>query len=302
VVSSSKIKLSVLIPVFRTDISLLVGKVAVQLQLSKIPFEIIVLDDSADARFYDWHADFKTSTQLRILTATTNKGRSGSRNFLMQQASGSHWLFLDGDMAIPSGFIQNYLAAIEQLPSSVIVGGIEYETSAKGLRNFVGTQREVHTATDRQQHPYRAFTAANVVLPAEKIAAIRFDESIVTYGHEDTIFGLALLDAGIEILHIDNPATHLGLDDDITYFEKIEISLTTLAELWLRHPLIQKYRHEVRILAYWHKIRRSGLTYLLNNQIVLPRLEAMAKRSLFWLDVYKLAFLDRQIKKKKSGL
>jgi len=300
--SSSKIFLSVLIPVYRTDISLLLVKLSLLLFKSKNTFEIIVFDDSADASYFDWHASFATSNKLRILKDDINKGRSASRNFLMQQAKGSHFLFLDGDMEVKGDFIKNYLLAIEQEPEAVLVGGIEYNAEVSSLRTRVGLQREQLPAIERQKYSYRAFTAANVVLPASKLGEIRFDESIFSYGHEDTVLGLALLDAGIPVKHINNPANHLGVEEDLVYFEKIEAGLATLADLWLRHPLVQKYWREIKILSYWRTLQATGLLSMMSKENILYWLKSKAQHSLFWLDLYKLAFIHRQIQKQKVGL
>lgn len=277
-------------------------KLAANLFKSKCTFEIIVFDDSADSAYYDWHASFSADNHLRIFKDDINKGRSASRNFLIQQANGSHYLFLDGDMEVGSDFIKNYLIAIKRQPEAVLIGGIAYNLPDNSLRTRVGMQREQHPAIDRQRHAYRSFTAANVVLPAQALGEIRFDESIVSYGHEDTVLGLALLDAAIQVKHIDNPAVHLGVDDDATYFNKIESGLSTLAALWLRHALVQKYWREIKILEFWQKMRPTGILVILSQKSCLRWLKSQARQRLFWLDVYKLAFLHYQIQKQKAGL
>lgn len=299
---SSNIFLSILIPVFRTDISDLLHDLLQELNQSSCRFEILVLDDSADEQYFGWHAAFKRNEQLRILSFTVNKGRSACRNTLMSEAAGSHWLFLDGDMGLAKGFIRNYLQAITAQPEVVLVGGVKYNAHQTGLRTKIGIQREQSSAVERQKRPYSSFTAANLVLPMLKLGKIRFDERISSYGHEDTVFGLALLEANIPILHIDNPATHLGLDDDETYLQKIETGLETLAGLWLNNDLIEKYSKEVKLLHYWHKTRKTGLLEFVSNTTALRILRSMAKKGLFWLDLYKLAYLNKEIQRQKINL
>lgn len=299
--SSSKILLSVLIPVYRRDISLLIVKIAVTFLKLKLAYEIIVFDDSADPEYFEWHSSFNHNRKLRILKAEKNKGRSGSRNFLMQQATGSHCLLLDGDMEIAFDFIPTYLDAIEANPEKVLVGGITYDPESAGLRKRIGAAKEEIPAAIRQNHPYQAFTAANVVLPLAVAKSIQFDESIVTYGHEDTVFGLTLKDKNIPIVHLDNPAVHQGLDDDETYFQKIEESLRTLAGLWLKNSLIRKHANEVKLLRIWLRLRLI-LAWVPTSELLLGKLNKKAKKSIFWLDTYKLLYFQHQLKQQRARL
>lgn len=299
--SSSKILLSVLIPVYRRDISLLLVKLAASFIKLKLPYEIIVYDDSADAQYFDWHASFSNGLHLRILKADKNKGRSASRNFLMQQARGSHCLLLDGDMWVESNFIKAYLQVIEKDPESVVVGGITYDSQTAGFRKKIGASREEIPAAVRQKFPYRAFTAANVLLPVVVAKSIQFDETIVTYGHEDTVFGLTLLEQHIPVRHIDNPAVHLGLEDDETYLLKIEESLSTLAGLWYKNALIKKYADEIRLLYVWRRLRILPLSILPGRKWLLSVLRVRVKKAIFWLDVYKLLYFHQQIKQQPGS-
>lgn len=295
--SSSKIFLSVLIPVYRSDISLLLVKLIAELHKSGCIYEIIVFDDSAESSHYAWHSEFRMSEKLRIHTSEHNKGRSASRNFLLDQAKGNCCLFLDGDMQIKSGFIRNYLSAMEKYPDAVLLGGISYETQSAALRIRMGTSREQNDAVFRQKRPYRAFTAANVWLPEAVMRQFRFDPTITSYGHEDTIFGLNLLENKVAIRHIDNPATHLGIDSDEVYWDKIEAGITTLAGLWCTNPLLKKHKQEVKLLHFWCKLKPFGVLDMLSKPWLMSKIRSKATSSLFWMDWYKLVFLHRQIKR-----
>ncbi len=274
---------------------MLLDKLAMSIENLPVDFEIIVFDDSADSTYYAWHNRFSKDKRFRIFSAAKNKGRSASRNFLMRQANGSHCVLLDGDMWVDSDFMHHYLDAIEEYPEMVLVGGIKYDQSAAGLRLKIGAEREAIAALDRQKQPYRAFTAANVAIPMAVAKNIQFDESIVTYGHEDTVFGLALKEQAIPIKHIDNPAIHLGLDDDETYLKKVEESLKTLAGLWFTNHLVKKHAAEIKLLRIWQRCR--WLLFIVpSSKLLLNYFRKKAKESVFWLDGYKLLYFQLLIK------
>ena len=81
----------------------------------------------------------------------------------------------------------------EQLPSPEVSLAYLYEKNA-----------EPHfTAEKRALHPYKVFRTFNFMILRETFLKHPFDETITHYGHEDTLFGLALKKEGIKILHIE---------------------------------------------------------------------------------------------------
>jgi hypothetical protein len=136
-----------------------------------------------------------------------------------------------------------------------------------------------------------------VVLPAAVGRAVSFDESIVTYGHEDTVFGLCLADKNIPILHIDNPAVHLGLETDETYLLKVEEGLQTLAQLWYNNALIQKYADEIRLIYVWRRSRWILSPTMPIWKVCLKSIRLRATKHVLWLDLYKLLYFQWQVKR-----
>ena len=58
-----------------------------------------------------------------------------------------------------------------------------------------------------------------------------FDESIQGYGYEDLLLAKALKEKGVEILHIDNPVQHLGLETSKVFLKKTTNAIDNLIQL-----------------------------------------------------------------------
>jgi hypothetical protein len=77
--------------------------------------------------------------------------------------------------------------------------------------------------------------SSNVLVHKDVLEACPFDEKFEGWGWEDTDWGLCV-EGQFPIHHIDNPATHLGLDDDKSLMGKYARSGANFARMAERHP------------------------------------------------------------------
>lgn len=287
--------LSVLIPVFKYDAGALIHDLLRQAQAANHQVEIIVFDDSAHVQDYHWHARFAGEARLKFMTHPHNQGRSKVRNQLLRQASAPWSLFLDGDMHIPEGFLEAYLERLGV--QAVHCSGISTKlTSAesKSLRGKYSLAVEQKTANQRAKHPYRSFTAANFMLPTAWQREIQFPEVYTGYGHEDTHFGLQLMDAKKPLHHFDWPATHLGIDSDPVFVDKTRDSVASLVNMYRKDPLFSKYTNEIMLIKAWVLFRSSGLLFFVSPFVgMLEHGLKRGKFGLFALQLFKLACFER---------
>jgi hypothetical protein len=68
-------------------------------------------------------------------------------------------------------------------------------------------------------------------VPRDLLKKTPFDSQLVGYGYEDTLFAAELTKAGYQILHINNPVLHAGLENSKDFLNKIEESLDNLFRL-----------------------------------------------------------------------
>ena len=264
--------LSILIPVYAYEVEPLVRDLQQQASKLTLDWEIRLLDDASPNQ---WQVKNRQLAQLPGVfyeELPENVGRAKIRNLLGQQARYEYLLFLDSDSGVDQpGFLLNYLAHLA--PNRVLCGGRSYLPQAPKapfyLHWWYGTQREVRSAIDRRQQPYAGFMTNNFVVPKEVIRRIPFDETVTTYGHEDTLFGFQLEAAGVEIHHLDNPVLHIGLDEAEHWLKKQRIAIQNLYRLHQQNPSLQ-----TQALRWWLLLHRTGLLPL-----VIPFLK---KKSLQW--------------------
>lgn len=206
--------LSILIPVFNFDVTNLVKNLHKQCEAESISYEILLVDDCSTDNSTEINEQLESLDNVSFEKLKVNIGRSKIRNYLVSKAQFENCLILDCDIAIPLGFIKKYLENIDG--SSVIVGGHKYQKQVPNDSRFVlhwkyGTEVECKTLKDRRKNPYDSFMTNSFLVPKKIFDKVKFDETLVRYGHEDTLFGIELEKAQIKIKHIGNPVLHLGL-------------------------------------------------------------------------------------------
>ena len=274
-----------------------------QLEMCNIPFEILLRDDTSEVRF---HYANESLSRLRNVTYernASNAGRSHTRNLLAKQAQYRYLLFIDCDAnMIRQDYIQRYIDEItrhEDEERFVINGGIGYrdETPApeKCLRWIYGCQREQLPAETRNKNPYRIFTPFNLLLTRTIFNYIQFDESVKSYGNEDTILGTELKKQNIPIYHIDNTLYHDGLDTNEIFLQKTETAVENLWKLWTTTTDKKSLVEESKLLTTYTMLKNNNnpILHLLHPIQKFMKRKILQKHSLFWLDTYKLYYLHK---------
>jgi glycosyltransferase involved in cell wall biosynthesis len=286
--------LSILIPTFNYNITLLVKELHLQAKMNHIIFEIIVMEDGSDK----WIEENELITELencKHQVNKENKGRSAVRNNLADEAKYEHLLFMDCDAEVCSPhFIENYLPFCND--NCVVIGGTAYDqndtNSNFSLRLKYGRLREARIAIERGKNNFATF---NFLISKTIFNKVRFDESIRGYGHEDMLFGHELHRIGYEFIQIDNPLIHKGLDDNRTFIRKTEEATQNLFRLYQtgRYAFLS---NESILLKTFDKIQKLGLVRLLAlkfdfTKSLLRWLLGRRSPSLLLYDWYKLLFM-----------
>jgi glycosyltransferase involved in cell wall biosynthesis len=295
--------LSILIPVYNFDVTLLVHELVRQAEESEVKYEVICFDDGSEESFRETHRDLSILKGLRYEEMPENLGRSAIRNALAAAAQYPYLLFMDGDSkVVRANYIARYIADLE--PNTLIYGGRVYADQAPQNPKFLfhwnyGRQREQVDAEKRQTKPYHAFQTNNFLIPKTVFDEIRFDESLKQYGHEDTLFGFELRQRQIPIRHIDNPLEHIGLEQTEVFLRKTEKGIENLLRLERKYPFI-----ETRLLRTYRRVKAGGLSgvvrrfFKLLKPSILERLK-QGEQNMRWFDIYKLGLL---IEKAVKGL
>lgn len=177
----------------------------------------------------------------RLISAPKNCGRSHARNRLFDLAETEWVLFLDADMQPDDAdFLNRYLDAVDvQASAAVIAGGFSLRharpTSETRLHAAQSAASECVPALRRAEAPGRYVFTSNILVHRKVLETVAFDPGFQGWGWEDVDWGLRV-SADFPILHIDNPATHLGLDEDAKILDKYAGSVDNFLRLTDRHP------------------------------------------------------------------
>ncbi len=291
--------LSVLIPIYHSDIRELVSALHQQALQQATSIEIICIDDHSGDPYHSLNARVGSLSGVSYEQLPENIGRSRIRNLLASRASQPYLLFIDGDSKIPDlQFLPTYLAKAG--PQKVVCGGTLYPSTPPEdpqlfLHWHYGRSREALPLSQRLLKPYIAFKTNNFLIDKATFDKIGFDGSIRRYGHEDTLFAQELRERSITVEHIDNPVTHAGLEPAKTYLEKTETALETLSVLLLKPDYRSRLRDDFRLLQVHQRLSKFGLDSLLAFGFKLfkssiRRQLLSRKPGLFWLDCYKLGY------------
>jgi glycosyltransferase involved in cell wall biosynthesis len=233
--------LSILIPVLGDDPTALIPALSRSDAGGQV--EIIAYDDGSNnaaltARVND--AVQTSALPCRQVSSRANHGRAKGRNRLARFARGGWLLFLDADMAPDKpGFVKTYLDLIEADAPAVAFGGFSLQQAPANAEHAL--HRHMAQASDcasvevRRDHPEKHVFTSNLLVRRDVFAAHGFDESFAGWGWEDVEWAMRVA-RHHWITHVDNTATHLGLEPAATIAAKYEQSAGNFARVVAGHP------------------------------------------------------------------
>lgn len=230
--------------------------------------EIIVVDDGTGDAALDLRVRAKIDAWPGPACAIrfhANQGRSSARNRAINAARGSYVLFLDADM-MPGDdlYLSRYFDVIDRQGSAIVFGG--FTTKGVGinrdtmLNNSLANQNDCKPAALRESRGPFAAASNNLLVRRDVFVHEPFDATFQGWGWEDTEWAMRAVFAGYGLIHIDNPAVHVGLDTNEAMLQKYREAGKNLRRLLDRHP--EGYRMTgakvARAMSYFpaHKLLR----------------------------------------------
>lgn len=302
--------LSICIPIYNADICPLAIELHRQIQAYSSEVELLFLDDASDVFFQEINRSVGTFSDYQELTE--NIGRSKIRNAFLPFAKGSYLLFIDGDSKIiHSDFISRYIDCLRLKKTEVLIGASIYADERPDRKHLLrwtySRNRESKTFSERNSHPELGFKSNNFVILKSLFEKNPFDETLITYGHEDTLFGYQLRINGVSFQHIENPVINNNLDDNHQFLEKTKEALNNLLLISFKLQDIH-FNKEHRLLSLSLAIEKKRVYrygFKLLGTLSLPLLTALLKKGYFtlWMfDLYRLFHtidLQRHYRKNK---
>ena len=279
-----------------------------QASKAAIPFEIIVLDDCSSELLRDQNKDVSHLAGVRFLELDKNIGRARIRNRLAEMAVYDSLLFMDCDSEVPSEqYIENYLPYCRK--EMVVCGGRVYnpeppEEPEYLLRWLYGISKEQIPEAIRNLNPYRSFMTNNFLISKNICLQVQFDENIILYGHEDTLFGLELKKQLVHVKHINNPLEHIGLEISREFLRKTEEGIGNLLMLIHDNKIDQEDIRDIRLLKAYNRVKKFRMVrvyrffYSFISSMVMRNLLG-SNPSIFAFDLYKLSLISQPLRTKR---
>ena len=254
--------LSILIPFFRDDPVRLLAA----LDGAPAGVEVVVLDDGSgdgDLAARVAQAVGAAALPARFVRLSTNEGRSKGRNRLAGHARGGHLLFLDADM-LPDRptFVADWLALIGATNPAVAFGGFSLDQTPRirehALHRAMALKSDCLSAAVRQQAPEKHVFTSNLLVRRDVFETIGFDEAFTGWGWEDVEWAMRVARAH-PILHVDIPASHLGLDTAAVIARKYEQSAANFARVVASHRAVVETYPSYRVARLLRRAPLRGL-------------------------------------------
>jgi glycosyltransferase involved in cell wall biosynthesis len=230
-----------------------------QAECAGIDYEIVVADDASPIKeCAERVREINTWTNCRLIELERNLGRARIRNRLADEARFEWLLFMDSDAEVISdSFIVDYL---KHTDADVVCGGLCHADalpSPEVSLRYAYEKRadKKRAACYREQRPYEQFITFCFMVRASVFQAIRFDDSITEYGHEDTLFGVELERRKVNIRHIDNPMRQGGIETNAEFVEKTRAALRNLV---LMEDNMRNHSLLLKLYGVLHLIRLDG--------------------------------------------
>jgi len=291
--------ISACIPVYNYNISPLIEELLTQLKLVNAPFEIIVIDDNSDEKFKKLNEGIVKNTHY--IQLEKNIGRAKIRNKFLEIAQFDYLLFIDNDSRIISeNYIKNYIETIKSGAFQIVFGGRifgERPTDRNRLLRWkYGVKRESKPAHIRNLSPNKSFMTNNFIIHRSLFEKVKFNEELVEYGHEDTLFGYEIKKQGFTINHIENPVLNGDYETNDRYLIKTEKAILNLIYMLKFTNNDQTFINDVSLLKYQQQLDSLKIdclfrwVFIIKGPIIRFLLsKGFANMTLF--SFYKLGFL-----------
>lgn len=280
-------RLSILIPFFRDDPSVLLRSLDAQ-TVDPDQLEILVMDDgSGDVALTAAVEETIDAMRLpcRLITESENRGRSATRNSLQDTAKSEWVLFLDADMRVDhSDFLATYLHQIESGEPDIIFGGFAVEDKASSrdtdLHRVLSGLSDCLPADHRQKSGAQHVASSNLCIRKSVLNAEPFDPEFRGWGWEDSEWA-ARVSSRYNLLHIDNPAVHLGLETTESLLSRFASSGGNYRRFVSAHPALAQSLPLYRIVQRLkhvpgHQLSREPLRMMVRAHALPMKLRVAA--------------------------
>ena len=287
--------ISVLAPFLRDDPDALIRQLDTEAAALNGQVELILMDDGTNDAALT--ARLKAtldglSLPARLITLDANEGRAKGRNRLTTAARGQAFLFLDSDMKPDTPhFLQNWADLFATDAPAVAFGGFSLDqapTEARfAVHRALSGASECVPAAERAKMPEKYVYTSNLLVRSDVFDLETFDPGFTGWGWEDVEWAMRV-SKRFQVIHIDNPATHMGLDTVADLARKFDQGAANFARVVALHPaIVQTYPSYKAARALKRLPALSVIRGLMKQAALAPVLPTKARA--FALRLYRAA-------------
>lgn len=241
--------ISVLTPFLRDDPDALIRQLDTEAAALSGQVELILMDDGTNDAALTKRLKATLdglSLPARLITLTANEGRAKGRNRLTTAARGPAFLFLDTDMKPDTPhFLRAWADLFAADAPAVAFGGFSLDQASTDARFAVhralSGASECVPAAERARTPEKYVYTSNLLVRRDVFDLETFDPGFTGWGWEDVEWAMRVSQR-FPVIHIDNPATHMGLDTVADLAGKFEQGAGNFARVVTLHPaIVQTY-------------------------------------------------------------
>lgn len=145
---------SVIIPCYKTDTTLLQRAVKSVLEQDYQNFEILIVDDGNDAEYKKAIKKIKQQDKrINVIEQEKNLGVSKARNDAAKKARGCYIAFVDGDDVVTKDFLKSAINNIDD--ADIIIGGVcifdVYDNSTFASKNYETKKKTIYNDKNKSE-------------------------------------------------------------------------------------------------------------------------------------------------------
>ena len=276
--------LSILIPAYNINTTLLVKELYNQIIECNIEFEILVYDDGSKSSINIANKEINLLKNCTFKELPNNIGRSAIRNLLANDSNFESLLFIDaGTFPKKKSFIKDYISLKNK---DVVHGGM---VAIDSLPKPPFKLRWIYT---KKRESKKGLHSCNFLIKKNVFQKNLFDETLTKYGYEDVLFFDLLEKKNISVYNFENPVIHNADDDANTFLRKNEEAIENLICL-IHGNKLEKDR--IGISKYYYLLKKVKLDWLILTVFKITKPFLMRNfnssyPSLLLYDFYRLGY------------
>jgi len=293
--SAARPVVSVLIPFLRDDPLPLLAALETEAADLAGAVELVLMDDGTGDAVLTAAIEARLATMalpVKLISLSVNEGRSRGRNRLATAARGGSLLFLDSDMRPDTPrFLRLWATLVRDDNPAVAFGGfslLQAPTDRRfAVHRSMAAMSECVPSETRALTPEKYVYTSNLLVRRDVFESEGFDAAFTGWGWEDVEWAMRV-SRRYKVIHVDNPATHMGLDTVQALAGKYEQSAPNFARVIARHPDIIASYPSFKAARLLKQVPGIGSLRLLMKRVALLDALPVALRA-FSLRLYRAA-------------